>query len=55
MRRGVLELASREGLYGAPEGGAAWIAVEKLVAAGKLDRSERIVVFDTGTGYKYVE
>lgn len=55
MRRGVVELASREGLFAAPEGGAAWIAVEKLLAAGKLDRGERVVVFDTGTGYKYVE
>ncbi|HYN42748.1 MAG TPA: threonine synthase [Thermoanaerobaculia bacterium] len=55
MRRGVLEMASSEGLFAAPEGGAAWIAVEKLVAAGKLDRGERVVVFDTGTGYKYVD
>jgi len=55
MRRGVVEMASSEGLYAAPEGGAAWIAVEKLLAAGKLDRGERVVVFDTGTGYKYVE
>jgi len=55
MRRGVVEMASSEGLYAAPEGGAAWIAVEKLLATGKLDRGERVVVFDTGTGYKYVE
>lgn len=55
MRRGVLEMASSEGLFAAPEGGAAWIAVEKLLSAGKLDRGERVVVFDTGTGYKYVE
>jgi len=55
MRRGVVEMASSEGLFPAPEGGAAWIAVEKLLAAGKLDRSERIVIFDTGTGFKYVE
>ncbi len=55
MRRGVLEMAGSEGLFAAPEGGAAWIAVEKLLAAGRLDRGERVVVFDTGTGYKYVE
>ena len=55
MRRGVLELASREGLFAAPEGGAAWIAVEKLLEAGRIDREQRIVVFDTGTGYKYVD
>jgi threonine synthase len=55
MRRGVLELASHEGLFAAPEGGAAWEAVKKLTLAGKVARDERIVVFDTGTGYKYVE
>ena len=44
MRRGVLEMAASEGLFAAPEGGAAWIAVEKLLAAGKLDRGERVVV-----------
>jgi threonine synthase len=55
MRRGVVELASQEGLFAAPEGGAAWEAVKKLVAQGKVGRGERIVVFDTGTGYKYVE
>ena len=55
MRRGVQEMASSEGLFAAPEGGAAWIAVGKLLEAGKLDRHERVVVFDTGTGYKYVE
>ncbi len=54
MRRGVSEMASSEGLFAAPEGGAAWIAVEKLLAAGRVDRGERVVVFDTGTGYKYV-
>jgi threonine synthase len=55
MRRGVVELASHEGLFAAPEGGAAWEAVKKLASEGKIDRGERIVVFDTGTGYKYVE
>jgi len=55
MRRGVVELASHEGLFAAPEGGAAWEAVKKLVAQGAVDRGERVVVFDTGTGYKYVE
>jgi threonine synthase len=55
MRRGVVELASHEGLFAAPEGGAAWEAVKKLVAQGKIGAGDRIVVFDTGTGYKYVE
>ena len=55
MRRGVSEIASREGIFAAPEGGAAWAAVGKLLESGFLDRDERVVVFDTGNGYKYVE
>jgi len=55
MRRGVGDIASREGIYAAPEGGAAWAAVRALVAAGKVGRDERVVVFNTGTGFKYVE
>jgi len=27
----------------------------KAPEGGKLDLAERVVVFDTGTGYKYVE
>jgi len=55
MRRGVSEIASSEGIFAAPEGGAAWAAVTRLLASGLLRRDERVVVFDTGTGYKYVE
>jgi hypothetical protein len=39
----------------AHEGGSAWEAVKKLVAHGNIDCGERVVVFDTGTRYKYVE
>jgi threonine synthase len=48
-------LAKLEGLFAAPEGGAGLYAVEKLVHAGKIDRDERVVVFNTGSGYKYLE
>ena len=55
MRNGVSEMGESEGLYAAPEGGAAWAAVRKLVGERKIDRGESVVVFDTGTGFKYVE
>ncbi len=55
MRAAVAEMGASEGLFPAPEGGAAWAAVKKLVGAGKISRDERVVVFDTGTGFKYVE
>jgi threonine synthase len=48
-------LARLEGIFAAPEGGAGLAAVEKLAAQGKLRRDETIVVFNTGSGYKYLE
>ena len=55
MREAVAEMGASEGLFPAPEGGAAWAAVKQLVAAGRVSRDERVVLFDTGTGFKYVE
>ena len=55
MREGAAEMGAAEGLYAAPEGGAAWAAVKKLVGAGRIGRGDNVVVFDTGTGFKYVE
>lgn len=50
-----LDLARLEGLFAAPEGGAGLVAVQKLVAAQKIGRDESVVVFNTGSGYKYLE
>ncbi len=54
MRRACDEIGAAEGLFAAPEGGAAWAAARKLAASGKLDPSWRIVLFNTGTGFKYL-
>lgn len=48
-------LAELEGIFAAPEGGAGLAAVEKLAAAGAIDAIESVVVFNTGSGYKYLE
>jgi threonine synthase len=50
---GVDELARQQGIFACPEAGAAWKAAEQLAEQGWLDRSERIVVFNTGSGLKY--
>jgi threonine synthase len=55
LMRACREVAALEGIFAAPEGGAGLAAVEKLVAARKIDRGERVVVFNTGSGYKYLE
>jgi len=55
MMDSALELASSEGLFVAPEGGACIAALRKLVATGALRADEEIVIYNTGSGLKYLE
>ena len=48
------ELARSEGLLAAPEGAATWAAFKKLRADGWLTPGQRVVIFNTGTGLKYL-
>jgi threonine synthase len=52
---GVRDAAATEGLFMAPEGGACVAAARKLRNSGALGPDDRVVLFNTGTGYKYVE
>ncbi len=49
------ELARLEGIFAAPEGGAGIACIGSLIANGTLHPDDRIVVFNTGSGYKYLE
>jgi len=49
------DIARLEGILAAPEGGAGLAAIRKLVAQGKIRRDESVVLFNTGSGYKYLE
>ncbi len=49
------KLARTEGMFAAPEGAACFAALEKLLADGFLKPDERIVVYNTGSGLKYLE
>jgi threonine synthase len=49
------ELARSEGVFAAPEGAAAVVAAEKLSAMKWLAPEETVVLFNTGSGYKYLE
>jgi threonine synthase len=49
------ELAETQGLYAAPEGAATVAAIRKLAVSGWVKPDESIVLFNTGTGYKYAE
>ena len=49
------ELASREGIFAAPEGAATVSGARKLASSGWIKPHESVVLFNTGTGYKYSE
>jgi threonine synthase len=55
MVAAVKEIARKEGLIIAPEGGALWSALLQLVHEGTVQRAEKILLLNTGSGYKYLE
>ena len=55
MLDGVRHLAETEGLVTAPEGGATLAALERLLEEGFLAGDDTVVLFLTGSGYKYLE
>ncbi len=55
MIEAAVELATDEGIFAAPEGGACVAALNKLLASGFLTPQERIVMYNTGSGLKYLE
>lgn len=48
-------LASEEGLFISPEGAACVVAAERLLREGFLKRNEKLVIYNTGSGLKYLE
>jgi threonine synthase len=50
-----IALAAGTGVFPAPEGGACVAALGKLLANGFLHSDDRIVIYNTGTGLKYLE
>jgi threonine synthase len=55
MRRGIRTLARTEGMVTCPEGGATVAALRQLLDSGFLEPEQRVVLFLTGTGLKYLE
>ena len=47
--------ASEEGIFLSPEGAAATAAYDHLLATGFLKTSDRVVLFNTGSGNKYTD
>jgi len=55
MIRVAREVGASEGLFICPEGAACFVALKLLRLAGKIASGERVVVFNTGSGIKYLE
>jgi threonine synthase len=51
----VGEIGAAEGLFVAPEGAACLPALRKLIERGEVGADERVVLFNTGAGVKYLE
>src|SRR6202171_4628495 len=47
--------ASVEGVFAAPEGAASLVAYQKLRASGFFREEDTVVLFNTGTAYKYLD
>ena len=51
----VKVIGSAEGIFAAPEGAACLPALKQLLARGDVDRTDRVVLFNTGSGLKYLD
>jgi threonine synthase len=49
------EIGAAEGIFCAPEGAACLPALRKLMETGEVRPGERVVLFNTGSGVKYME
>ena len=48
-------LAASEGIFSSPEGGASLAALKRMLSDNAVRPSDRVVVFITGSGYKYLD
>jgi threonine synthase len=51
---GAREISSIEGVAISPEGGAIWAALKKLADTGIVSRQDKILLLNTGSGYKSI-
>lgn len=49
------EVARLEGMFIAPEGAALWAALKQLKYSNWIKKDEKVVLINTGSGYKYLE
>jgi threonine synthase len=51
----VAEIGAATGIFAAPEGAACLPALRNLIDAGQINSGETVVMFNTGSGIKYLE
>ena len=51
---GSNSIGRNEGIFAAPEGGATVAALKKLLSSGWITKDETVVLFNTGSGHKYM-
>ncbi|HUF11844.1 MAG TPA: threonine synthase [Longimicrobiales bacterium] len=55
MRTAVARMGAATGVFAAPEGAATLAALPRLLERGLIGRDEEVVLFNTGSGLKYVD
>jgi len=55
MSNALKEIARNEGMLIAPEGAALWQAYKTLKASRWIQPEDKVLLINTGTGYKYLE
>jgi threonine synthase len=55
MLDAMVDLSEAAGCVACPEGGATLAALRRLRASGAVQEEERVVIFNTGSGLKYLE
>jgi len=49
------ELAATEGIFVCPEGASSLAGLKKLMTEKKIDKNEKVVLFNTGSALKHIE
>ena len=55
MIRETRVIGAAEGLFVAPEGAACFAALKSYHSLGTIAADERVIIFNTGSGIKYLE
>lgn len=52
---GVSEIGASQGVLISPEGAAVWEALKLLIVQGFISRNEKVLLLNTGNGFKYTQ